>query len=98
MMLVANQTRGTKTGTGIFLSDSCSLNDQNHIDEQTCYHHPLCHLDQVCQLATSTANDCASEGDEHRKHLQQTEWDLMGHSPLEHESTARVPVESDEKN
>lgn len=68
------------------------------MDKQTCYHHPPCHLDQVCQLATSTANDCASEDDEHRKHLQQTEWDLVGHSPLEHGNTVRVPVESDEKN
>lgn len=80
-----------------FLTDTCSLNDQNHVDEQTCYHHPPCRRDQVCQLATSTANDCAFEGDEHRKHLQQTEWDLMGHSLLEHESTVPVPVESDEK-
>lgn len=67
------------------------------MDEQTCYHHPPCRLDQVCQLVTSTASDCAFEGDEHRKHLQQTEWDLMQHSPLEHGSTVLVQVESDGK-
>ena len=67
------------------------------MDKQTCYHHPPCRLDQVCQLATSTANDCVFEGDEHRKHLQQTVWDLKGHSPPEHESTVLVPVESDGK-
>ena len=55
--------------------------------QQTCYHHPPCRLDQVCQLVTSTANDCVSEGDEQRRDRQQTVWGLMEHSPLEHEST-----------
>ena len=70
---------------------------RSNVDEQTCYHHPPCHPDQVCQLATSTVSDCAFEDDEHRKHLQQTEWDLMQHFPLEHESTVLVQVESDGK-
>ena len=64
------------------------------MDYQTCYHHPLCRPDQVYQLATSTVSDCAFEGDERRRDLRQTGWGLIGHSPLEHESTVLVQAVS----
>lgn len=60
----------------------------------TCYHHPLCHLDQVYLLVRSTISDCASAGDEHRKGLQQTMWGLMEHFPLGHESIVQVQAVS----
>lgn len=60
---------------------------------QTCYHHPPCRPDQVCLLVTSTTSDCVSEGDEHRRGLQQTELGLMGHFPLGHESIELVQAE-----
>ena len=62
--------------------------------QQTCYHHPPCRLDQVCQLATSTANDCVSAGDEQRKDRRQTAWGLIERSPLEHESTVLIQAVS----
>lgn len=43
---------------------------------------------------TSTTSDCASEGDVHRRGLQQTGLGLMGHFPLGHESTELVQAES----
>ena len=60
----------------------------------TCYHHPLCHLDQVCLLVRSTISDCASAGDEQRKGRQQTTLGLMEHFPLGHESTVQVQAVS----
>ena len=42
---------------------------------------------------TSTTSDCVSEGDEHRRGLQQTELGLMGHFPLGHESIELVQAE-----
>lgn len=42
---------------------------------------------------TSTTSDCVSEGDEHRRGLQQTVLGLMGHFPLGHESIELVQAE-----
>ena len=42
---------------------------------------------------TSTTSGCVSEGDEHRRGLQQTELGLMGHFPLGHESIELVQAE-----